>query len=379
MKRLDKKISISTPSFEGNERKYLLDCIDSGWISSQGSYIKKFEEAMAKRCNRKYAVAVSSGTAALDISMKVLGISKEDEVITSDFSIISCTNAIIKNQGTPILVDSSKNDFNINVEDIEEKLTPKTKAILVPHIYGLPADMEKIQEIARKHDLRIIEDAAEMHGQTYNNNPCGSFGCVSIFSFYVNKLVTTGEGGMLLTDDEKIYKKACSLRNHSFMEGRRFVHDDIGFNYRMTNIQAAIGLAQVEQLDSFVNRKREIGLQYIEKLKHLKCLTLPIIKNDHAENIFWSFSVVINNAAVKAEEVIKKLASLNIEAKEMFWPLHDQPIYKEKKIFNESNSSYPNSKYFSEYGLNLPAGVNLSNTEIDSISSALTEILKDYE
>ncbi len=379
MKRLDQKIPINRPSFEGNERKYLLDCIDTGWISSQGSYIKKFEDAMKERCKRKFAVAVSSGTAALEISMKVLGIGVGDEVITSDFSIISCTNSIIKAQGLPVLIDSSEEDFNLNTDEIEKKITPKTKAILVPHIYGLPANMIKIEDLAKKHKLKIIEDAAEMHGQTYNSRPCGSFGEISIFSFYVNKLVTTGEGGMLLTDDEEIYKKACSLRNHSFMEGRRFVHDDIGFNYRMTNIQAAIGLAQVEQLDKFVKRRREIGLYYIEKLKHLSCLSLPKIKNDQAENIFWNFSVVINNYSMTAEEAIKKLADLNIEAKEMFWPLHDQPIYKETKIFNASDSEFPNSKYFSEYGLNLPTSNSLRNSEIDSICSALNEIFKEYD
>ena len=259
-------IPVNEPLLKGNEKKYLNECIDTNWISSEGPFVKKFEEGLASYVGRKYAVAVTNGTAALELAIEALGIGEGDEVIMPSFTIISCAQAIVKAKATPILIDSDYATFNMKVEDIEAKITPNTKAIMIVHIYGLPVDMDPVLELARKYNLKVIEDAAEMHGQTYNGKMCGSFGDISIFSFYPNKHITTGEGGMVLMDDEFLLEKCTSLRNLCFLPGAdRFIHRNLGWNLRMTNIQAALGVAQLEQIDEFciqeeMDRKNVSGI-----------------------------------------------------------------------------------------------------------------------
>ena len=218
-------IPVNEPLLNGNEKKYLIECIDTGWISSEGPFIKKFEEQFAAKNNKKHGIAVCNGTAALEIAVESLGITKGDEVIMPSFTIISCASSIIKSGAIPVLVDSDLGTWNMNVSEIESKITNKTKAIMVVHIYGLTVDIDPIMELAKKHNLKIIEDSAEAHGQTYKGKPCGSFGDVSVFSFYPNKLITTGEGGMILTDDDSIAEKLRSLRNLCFTAHKRFVHE----------------------------------------------------------------------------------------------------------------------------------------------------------
>ncbi len=368
-------IPVNEPFFNGNEKKYLNECIDSGWVSSSGPFVDKFEKEVAKRANREFATSVSSGTAALDLAVRILDIKEGDEVITSNFSIISCTNAIIKAGATPVLVDPDIRTFNIKANDIEKKITNKTKALLIPHIYGLPCEMDAILELAKKHHLYVIEDAAETQGQTYKDKPCGSFGDVSIFSFYANKHVTTGEGGMLLCDDESLYKKAKSLKDHSFMPGRRFIHDEIGFNYRMTNIQAALGLAQIEQLDDFIKRKREIGNLYINLLNDIQGIELPLRETEYAQNVYWAFTITISDKRFKADELAKKLRDKGIGTRPSFWPLNKQPAYNKHGLFT-NNEDFPNSYYLSDYTLYLPCGLGLKNEQIHFICDTLREILK---
>nr|MBP9191428.1 DegT/DnrJ/EryC1/StrS aminotransferase family protein [Ignavibacteria bacterium] len=249
-------IPVNEPLLNGNEKKYLEECIDTGWISSEGPFVKKFEEEFSKRAGSKFGIAVCNGTAALEAAVLALGIGKNDEVIMPAFTIISCASAIIRAGAVPVLVDSEPDTWNMNVSQIESKITSRTKAIMAVHIYGLPVDMKPLEELAEKYNLKIIEDAAEQIGQKYYGRECGSFGDVSTFSFYPNKHITTGEGGMILTDDEETAERCRSLRNLCFKPGKRFVHDELGFNFRMTNLQAALGLAQFERLDEFIQKKR---------------------------------------------------------------------------------------------------------------------------
>jgi perosamine synthetase len=289
-------IPVNIPLLDGNEKKYLNECIDTGWISSEGKFVNQFEDQFANRLGRNYAIAVTSGTAALDVAFEALLIGPGDEVILPAFTIISCINQVIRSGATPVLVDSDPLTWNMNLQQVEEKITEHTKAILVVHIFGLPVDIDPILELAQKKNIKIIEDAAEMLGQTYNEKPCGSFGDISTFSFYPNKLVTTGEGGMIVTNDKQLADDCRSLRNLCFQPKKRFVHERLGWNYRMTNIQAALGLAQLERLDEFVQIKRSIGKKYSQGLRVLNEVQLPLEKTDYAENIYWVFGLVLNDS-----------------------------------------------------------------------------------
>ena len=282
-------IPVNEPVINGNEKQYLIECIDTGWISSEGPYVKKLEKNMASYCGRKYAKAVCNGSVAIDVAVKALGIGVGDEVIMPAFTIISCANAIIRAGAKPVLIDADSKTWNMDVSQIEDKVTTKTKAIMAVHIYGLPVDMDKVLKIAERHNLKIIEDAAEAHGLEYKGKKCGSFGDTSIFSFYSNKLVTTGEGGMILTDDESLATRFESLRNLCFKPEKRFVHDELGWNLRMSNLQAAVGVAQLERLNEFVIKKREMGKKYLELLSGIDEIELPLSKTDYADNIYWVF------------------------------------------------------------------------------------------
>ena len=322
-------IPVNTPLLKGNEKKYLNECIDSGWISSEGPFVEKFEKAVAKVVNRKYSVAVSSGTAAIDIAISALKIKPGDEIILPTHTIISCISQIIRIGAKPVLVDSCKNSWNMDVNLIEKKITKKTKAIMVVHTYGLPVEMDKILHLSKKYNLYIIEDSAEMIGQYYKDKPCGSFGDISIFSFYPNKHITTGEGGMCLTNNIDIYERCRSYRNLCFQKNKRFVHREIGWNYRITNMQAAIGLAQLENLKLHVNKKREIGNTYFNALKDLKNIQLPLKTTSYADNIYWVFGLVLNdNNKLNAEKVIEILSKNGIGSRPFFYSMHMQPILK---------------------------------------------------
>ena len=269
-------IPVNNTHLIGNEKKYLIECINSNWISSEGQFVKRFENNFTKKIGKKYAVAVSSGTAALQIAFDALNFKKNDEIILPTFTIVSCLLPIIRSHLKPVFIDSDPYTWNMNVEELEKKITKKTKAILVCHIYGLPTPMDRIIKLAKKYKLKIIEDAAEAHGLIYNNKYCGSFGDISIFSFYANKLITTGEGGMLLTDNYFLADKMKNLRNLYFGKYDRFLHNEIGWNYRMTNIQAALGCAQLEKWNSNIIKKKQIGSYYQQFIHKNDNLQLPL-------------------------------------------------------------------------------------------------------
>jgi perosamine synthetase len=290
------------------------------------------------------------------------------------FTIISCASVILNAKAIPVLVDCDEKNFNISAKLIEEKITKKTKAILIVHIYGLPVDVDPILELAKKYKLHVIEDAAEMHGQHYKDRPCGSFGDISVFSFYPNKLITTGEGGMVLTDNPYLAERARSLRNLCFIPEDRFVHEEIGWNYRMTNMQAAIGVAQLERLDEFVEIKKRIGCLYNELLSNVSKISLPIPSEIYAENIYWVYPIVLKpEANISAKELAIKLLGEGIQTRPFFWPMHKQPILQKMNLF--LNELHPNSEYISKFGLYLPSGVGTTESEVLFVANALKKVL----
>ena len=368
-------IPVNEPLLDGNEQKYLAECITTGWISSEGPFVKRFEAQFAARVDRKYGIAVSNGSGALDIAIAALGIGRDDEVILPTFTIISCAAAIVRAGATPVVVDADPVTWNMDISQIETKITPRTKAIMVVHIYGLPVDMDEISRLAAKYGLLVIEDAAEMHGQTYRDRPCGSFGDLSTFSFYANKHITTGEGGMLVTDDREIAERCRSLRNLCFEPQQRFVHQELGWNLRMSNLHAAVGVAQLERLDEFVARKRAMGLRYTELLADIPGIELPLAQTDYAENIYWVYGIVLRaEVPFDAKVVMQKLAAAQIGTRPFFWCMHEQPIFAKMGLF--AGASCPVAERLARRGFYLPSGIALTESQIDRVSSSLREILK---
>lgn len=367
-------IPVNEPLLNGNEKKYLCECIDTGWISSEGPFVKEFEQKMSAAVGRKYGIAVSNGTAALEVAAQALKIGEGDEVIMPTFTIISCAMAITKLGAVPVLVDSDINDWNMNVEEIESKITNKTKAIMIVHMYGLPVQVDKVLELAKKYNLKVIEDAAEMHGQTYNGKPCGSFGDISTFSFYPNKHITTGEGGMVLTDDEELAERCRSLRNLCFRKDIRYIHSEISDNYRFTNLQAAVGLAQLERLDEFVQMKRDMGKYYTEKLQSVKGLQLPVEKTSYADNIYWVYGLVLKeDVKIDNREMQKLLANEGIGTRTFFWCMHEQPVYQNMELF--TNEQYKNAEYLARKGFYIPSGLALTKDQMDRVVETIANVM----
>lgn len=367
-------IPVNTPLLSGNELQYVTECIETGWVSSEGPFITKFEEGFSKYVDRKYGIAVANGSAALDIAVKAIGIQKGDEVIMPTFTIISPAQSVVTAGGIPVLVDSDPVTWNMDVNKIEEKITPKTKAILVVHIYGLPVDMEPVLQLCEKYNLKLIEDAAEMHGQEYKGKKCGSFGDISIFSFYPNKHITTGEGGMIVTNDDALAAQCKKLRNLAFEpNGRRFVHHEIGWNYRMTNLQAALGLAQLEKIEHHIQRKREIGKIYNEGLQNISGLQLPLAGTPYAENIYWVYGMVANTEALQ-QKIVAYLSAAKIGTRPFFWCMHEQPVFQNMGLFK--NEKYPVAENMARNGFYVPSGLGMSNEDAKEVCAQIHNSVK---
>lgn len=368
-------IPVNEPLLDGNEKRYLLECIETGWISSEGPFIKSFEEKFAGLVGRKHGIAVSNGTAAIDAAVEALGIQGGDEVIMPAFTIISCVAHMVRAGAKPVLVDSDPVTWNMDVNQIAEKITPRTKAIMVVHIYGLPVDMDPILELAAKHGLKIIEDAAEVHGQTYKGKPCGSFGDISTFSFYPNKHITTGEGGMVVSNDDHLADECRSLRNLCFQPQKRFVHERLGWNLRMTNLQAALGLAQLERLDEFVARKRKMGKRYSELLAGVAGIQLPLSQTEYAENIYWVYGMVLDDGIeFDAEGAMRRLAELGIGTRPFFCPMHWQPVLQRMGLFE--GESYPVAERLYRRGFYVPSGMALTEDQMEKVAECVRRILQ---
>ena len=366
-------IPVNEPVLDGNEKKYLNECIDTGWISSEGPFIREFEERFSARVGRRHGIAVCNGSAALDAAAAALDLGDGDEVIMPTFTIISCASAITRLGAVPVLVDCDPDTWNMDVSCIEERITSRTCAIMAVHIYGLPVDMDPLLELAAKHGLDVIEDAAEMIGQTYKDRLCGSLGRISTFSFYPNKHVTTGEGGMIVTDDDALAERCRSLRNLAMKAPRRFVHDELGWNFRMTNLQAAVGLAQLERLDEFVPRKRRMFARYTELLSGVPALQLPVAETSFASNINWVFGVVIRDGVpFDADEAMGRLAEKKIGTRPFFWPMHEQPVYRTMGMFK--GESYPHAERIARRGFYLPSGLALTDDQMIRVAEAVREV-----
>ena len=365
---------VSIPYISQRDINSVNKVLKNGWISSDGPEVRKFESEFSKFIGRKYSVTVSSGTAALEIAIKALGIKKNDEVLIPNFTIISNALAVVKQQAKPVLVDCNLENWNIDINQLENKINKKTKAIIVTHIYSFANDMDKILKICRKNRIFVIEDAAEVIGLKYKDKKCGSFGDISTFSFYANKQITTGEGGMISVNKFDLYNKCKSLRNLCFGKLNRFNHEDIGWNYRMTNIQAALGLSQIKNINKIVKKKIMIGRQYYKNLKLNKNLTILPPSISYSKNIYWVVGILIKNKKIKSSLLAIELRKFGIMTRPFFWPMHEQQIFKKMKLFKKSK--FPNSSYLARYGLYLPSYYNLNNKQIDYISSVVNNILK---
>jgi len=369
-------IPVNEPLIGQKELEYVTDALRSGWISSEGKFIKAFEEGFARYTGRRHAVAVNNGTNALILALRALELPKGSEVILPSFTIISCAMACIYNDLVPVFVDSEEDTWNMDVNQAEKKITGKTKAVMPVHIYGHPVDMDETSRLAEKHNLYVVEDFAEAIGSEYKGKKCGGFGDISCVSFYANKAITTGEGGMCLTDDDELADKLRKLKNLAFIPEKRFIHHELGFNFRMTNVQAAIGLAQLERIEEQVKKKIWIGKTYNEFLKPLeekKAIRLPVEK-DWAKNTYWMYGVVLNgNLKFDAEQAMKRLSEKQIQTRPFFYPMHLQPAFERYPWFKKENLSVSEKLY--KYGFYLPSGLTLTEEQITKIAECVREVL----
>ncbi|MDX6611843.1 MAG: perosamine synthetase [Blastocatellia bacterium] len=366
----------------GRELEYVSECVRTGWVSSAGRFVEEFENRWAGYCGRRYGISVSNGTAALIVAVGCLNLEPGDEVIMPSFTIISCALAVITNGGVPVLVDSDPHTWCMDALRVEEKITSRTRALLLVHTYGHPVDVDPLVKLADKYGLKIIEDAAEAHGAEYLAGRdtaqaawrrCGSFGALSTFSFYANKAITTGEGGMVLTDDPELNEKARSLRNLCFREDRRFYHEAMGWNFRLTNLQAALGLAQLERIDEIVERKRSIGREYTDRLKNIARLALPA-EERWARNVYWMYGVVLaEDSGLDNSQAAEKLRELGVETRPFFLGMHEQPVFHKRGLF--LGERYPVTEKLARQGLYLPSGLALTGDQLDQVCKGVREVL----
>ncbi|OGG40272.1 glutamine--scyllo-inositol aminotransferase [Candidatus Jorgensenbacteria bacterium RIFCSPLOWO2_01_FULL_45_25b] len=370
-----KHIPVSEPNIGEREKELVMDAIKKGDISgTHGEYIKKFEEGFSNYVGCGYGIATSNGTTALHLALVSLGIGKGDEVLVSTFTNMASCFAILYCGATPVPIDIEEDTWNINPALLEEKITANTKAILIVHIYGHPVDMDPILEVARKHNLKVIEDAAEAHGAEYKGKKVGSLGDVACWSFYANKILTTGEGGMLTTNNPELAEKARSLRSFSYGKEHRFMHEDIGFNYRLTNLQAALGCAQLEQIEEIIAKKRQIAQWYKDALKDVQELQLPVEK-PYAKNVYWMFHIVLQGKwEEKRDEVIRRLKNEGVETREAFIPYNMQKIMIEKGM--TKSETCPIANKIGKSGFYLPSGINLSCEDVEYVATSLKKSLE---
>lgn len=363
---------VCTPLLGNKEERYVRDCVRTNWISSSGKYIKLFEDAFSRYCGRKYGVTTTNGTTALHLALAALKIGPGDEVIMPSFTIASTAFAVMYCGAKPVFVDSEPDTWNIDPDKIHEKITKRTKVILPVHIYGHPCDMSAIMKIASRHNLCVIEDAAESHGAEYKGKKVGGIGHVGCFSFYGNKIITCGEGGMIVTSDRKIADRCRSLRNMAFIETKRYWHQEVGFNYRMTNMQAALGLAQFERIEELINRRRRNAALYSALLSGVGGLTLPVERPD-VKNVFWMYGILVGkDFGVSRDGLIKRLGKLGVETRTFFIPLHNQPFLGKK--YSTQKKRFPVAEDIARRGLYLPSGSGLKRKDIEYICDCVKKI-----
>ncbi len=371
-------IPVCVPLLNGKELEYVEDCVKTNWISSKGRYVDAFEKNFSQYCGTKHGITASNGTASLHLALASIGLKEGDEVIVPTFTMISSVLAIVYCRAKPVLVDAEPETLNMDVTQIEEKITDKTKAILPVHIYGHPCDMDPIKSLAKKHGLYIVEDAAEAHGAEYKGKKAGGIGDVGCFSFYANKIITCGEGGMIVTNDEGIAARARSIKDLSFEKGKErvYLHSEVGYNYRITNLQAAVGLAQFERIGELVEMRRRNAHLYGDFLENVHGLRLPIEKS-WAKNVYWMYSILVEPGfGVGRDELMKKLAEKGVETRSFFVPMHKQPVFRKMHLFG--GERYPVGEELSQKGLYLPSSSGLKIDEIRYICDTVAGIKKEY-
>jgi len=371
MKRF--QIPVCEPTLGGHELEYVTNCIKTNWISSKGSYLVEFEEKFSRFCNANHGIATSSGTTALHLALVALGIGKNDEVIMPTLTMIASANPVIFAGAIPVFVDSEPHTWNIDVSAIEERITDKTKAIMPVHIYGHPVDMDPLLKLSKKHNLFVVEDAAEAHGAEYRGNVVGCLGDVGCFSFYTNKIVTTGEGGMAITNNDATAEKLELFRDLAHSKEKRYLHYEIGYNYRMTNLQAAIGLAQMERIEEYINARRKNAKLYTSFLEDAKGITPPP-EADWAKNIYWLYSILIQeDFGTSRDELVNELAKRGIETRPFFIPMHKQPVFKKMGL---TSGDFPIADELYTKGICLPSSSSLEENQIGYVCDSIKEIQK---
>lgn len=361
-------IPVNKPVISKEAKKNIAEAVSSGWLSSSGPFVGEFEKKFAKYLGVKHAVSVSSGTAALHIALLSLDIKNGDEVIVPAFTMAATWMAVLYVGAKPVFVDCELETYNIDINKIEEKITKKTKAIIPVHIYGHPCEMDKIMAIAKKHKIYVVEDAAEAHGGEYKNKKCGSFGDINCFSFYANKIIATGEGGMVVTNDEKLNYKANKYKDLCHSDKKRFIHDKLGYNYRMTNLQAAVGMGELKNINKYIRKKQWMANFYNKGLKDIPGIKIPTTKPG-VKNVYWMYGIVVDKDkfGLSRDELRLRLKEKGIDTRDFFYPPEDQPVLR-KKIRNQR---FLNAKYLSENGLYLPSGLAITKQQVNRVIEAI--------
>ncbi|MGG4193127.1 DegT/DnrJ/EryC1/StrS family aminotransferase [Paenibacillus jamilae] len=368
---MNKYYPIATPVLNGNETKYVLDCLNTTWISSNGPYLDQFEQQFAAFCQSKHAIACSNGTTALHLALLAHDVGPGDEVIVPTLTFVATANAVTYCGALPVFVDVEADTWNMDIRAIEQKITSRTKGIIAVHLYGHPADMDPIMELAHKYDLFVIEDAAEAIGAQYKGRMAGALGHTATFSLFGNKVITTGEGGVVTTNNEAIAEKIRLLRGQGIDKNKKYWHPVIGYNYRMTNIQAAIGCAQLEKVEWHIRERIRVAMHYYDYLKHDSQLTLPV-QRIWAKNVFWMFSIVLNGySEQQRDHVMQQLKDKGIETRPFFYPMHILPPYRDGQLYEE----YPVANRIASQGMNLPSHGELTKQDIQYICQSLQDIL----
>jgi perosamine synthetase len=363
------RIPVAEPDVSGNELQYVTDCIVTGWVSSLGKYVGTFEERMAALCQRRYGISVTNGTTALHLALVVLGIGAGDEVIVPALTFVATANVVTYTGAKPVFIDSEPTYWQMDANLLEGLITERTKAIIPVDLYGHPVDMDAILEVAQRHHLYVIEDAAEAHGALYKGRPCGSLGDMSCFSYYGNKVITTGEGGMVLTDNDAWHEHARLLRDHAMSPTERYFHPEIGFNYRMTNIQAALGVAQLERIDEFVRIKRRNAARYAERLAGVRGIT-PAPEAPWAQNVYWMYSILVNeDYPLSRDALMAALKERGVDTRPFFRAIHTMPSHAREL-------SLPVAERLAATGINLPSSVKLTEEQIDYVCQQIAALAK---
>ncbi len=360
-------IPVAEPDLSGNELEYVMDCVRSSWVSSIGEYVTRFEQDFARFCGTRYALATANGTVALHLALAALGIGPGDEVIVPTLTFVATANAVAYTGATVVFADSERETWNVSARSIEQKITARTRAIVPVHLYGHPADIDEIIRIASAHQIVVIEDAAEAHGAEYQGRRVGSLGDVGIFSFYGNKIITTGEGGMLTLNDEQLFRRASFLKDHAMSGEKRYWHPEIGFNYRLTNLQAALGVAQLERADAMIAQKRANAAHYNALLSDVRGITLPP-EAPWAKSVFWMYSILVNDEfPLSRDDSMAHLKRRGIDSRPFFYPIHTMPPHRR-------DESYPVAEDLGRRGINLPSSSRLTRAQIERVCAAIREV-----